>query len=278
MQIIKREFANVADYYRMATGETDAPTRERSSRNGPANKWNGDAVFDDTCQRYLRGYPELTAKAKALSVKLTPFLRTVKGMKRGFRPSMHAGGNFIIDNYNRGIPEACLTMQPVISKKFASILVNNTASAGIDADVLTMRGVAATALVDILQANGYRVAVKLGYGILGGGYKLFDIITLKAFEQTMELDRLAFFLADPSAFRRLQFSAMETHPKIVRDSVGIRSSSGYGRPIELDSDYIGEKDIYLGCASFDQEHWHTLDTAQAWIKEALKRYGVQFYG
>ncbi len=268
-------YDNVNNYFSDAIAQTDS--RSRSSRQAGNRGWAGSDSWDITEQRYRTGYPEGTAKARELALRLTPFLRTVKGQRRGFKASMHAGGNFLIDNYNRGLPECCSVMQPVVSKKFASLILNGTASCGVGVDVMQRRGIAALALAQVLEQNGYRVSIKLCYG---ESYKAkqFVLIDLKPFHQSIELDRLAFFLSDPSAFRRLQFSWMETRPAEERAALGVDPDCGYGRPIDLSKSEIGDKDIYLGCASYNDSHWRSLETAQAWIKESLKRYGVEFYG
>ena len=269
-------YPNVSEYYHDAIADTDCSSR--SSRK-ERDSWSGSSSFEVTEQRYSKGYPEGTALARQMVMKLTPFLRTVKGVKRGWKNSMHAGGNFNMDAYNKGLPECCVTMQPVVSKKFASLIVNTTASCGVSTEVMQRRGVACLALAQVLETNGYRVSIKLAYALAGDRpHKQFCIVDVKPFNQTADMDRLAFFLADPSAFRRLHFSWMEAQPREVRRIMWVEPSSGYGMPIELPSSEITDKDIYLGCANLNSPQWHSLDSAQEWIKESLKRYGVQFYG
>jgi len=208
-------------------------------------------------------------------MQLTPFLRTVKGMKRGYKPQRYAGGNFLLDNYCKGIPEVCNVVSPVESKKFVSVILNGTASCGVSLPVMEKRGAAVFALVDILQLHGYRVAVKLAYAVEGSGYHLQHSVILKAFEQTVEMDRLAFFLTDPSAFRRLQFATMERENAQVRGKIDIGSS--YGTPREIEKSDIGEKDIYIGCASWHLPAWSGLEETKKWLIETLRRYGVEFH-
>jgi hypothetical protein len=199
-------------------------------------------------------------------------------MKRGFVPQRYAGGNFILSNYVRGIPEVCSVMSPIVSKKFASIIVNNTASCGVEAETLLRRGVVALALADILQSNGYRTSIKVAFATGAHGNKLSCIIDVKPFHQTADLDRLAFYLADPSAFRRLFFSWLETKLDRKQRMDMAVDGGNYGHPIEIPKNEIGEKDIYLGCQDWHNQAWHTTEGAIAWIKEALKRYGIAFHG
>ena len=270
-------YPNVAEYHREAIADTDM-SGYRSSRKHNES-WSGSSSFDVTEERYSKGYPEGTALARDMVLKLTPFLRTVKGLKRGWKNSMHAGGNFDMQAYSKGLPECCVTMQPVVSKKFASLIVNTTASCGVSTEVMQRRGVACLALAQVLEQNGYRVSIKLAFALAGDSpKKQFCIVDLKPFNQTADVDRLAFFLADPSAFRRLHFSWMEAQPREVRRIMWVEPSSGYGMPIELPSSEITDKDIYLGCANLNSKQWTSLELAQDWIKESLKRYGVQFYG
>lgn len=262
-------YGNVHAYY---TDALNTYSEHASSRSNDAS-FTGSQSFEETQERYTKGYARGTAKARELMLELTPFLRTTQGVKRSWRPQRYAGGNFILDNYVRGIPELCNTMSPVVSKKFASLLLNGTASCGVSTNTMEIRGVAALALAQVLEQHGYRVSIKLSYAESSSGHKQYCIIDLKPFNQTIELDRLAFFLADPSAFRRLQFSWMESQPADIRAIMDV--PGGYGSPCELPASEIGPNDIYLGCASWHDSHWRNLDTAQAWIKETLKRYGVQ---
>ena len=264
------EYSNVVDYFNKATGPREYEHSYNSSHQHDAN-WSGSDSYDETLQRYNKGYAHGTAQARELLLKITPYVRTVQSTRRGWSPQRYAGGNFILSNYVRGVPELCNVMSPIVSKKFASIVLNQTASAGIGADVMLKRGVCVVALVNLLEMHGYRCAVKVAYGERGSDHRLFTTVVLKAFNQTMELDRLAFFLADPSAFRRLNFSFMESLPaNIIRDVI----ARSYGVPIELPASMIDEKDIYLSCANLNQEHWHSVDGTIAFLKETLKRYGI----
>lgn len=266
-------YDNITEFYRDATKEPAEALVYRSSRTADP-LFHGSDSFEQTCDRFLKGFAEGTAKAREIALKLTPFLRTVKGQKRGFKPSIHAGGNFILDAYNRGIPECCSVMQPIVSKKFASLILNGSVYAGINTNVILMRGVAVVALAQVLESNGYRVAIKWcdSTGSFGANECLHTIINIKEFNHPTELDRLAFFLADTSMERRLYFSWQETS----RHGAAIVRAS-YGQAIELPASEIGANDIYLGAGSFTNKAWQSLEGTQAWIKETLKRYGVEFY-
>jgi len=266
------QYDNIQDYYR----ECMLPSQSHynSSRAGSADFCYSNS-FKETQERFTKGFPEGSAKARELLMQLTPFVRSVQGVKRGWKPQRYPGGNFILDNYVKGIPDICNTMSPVISKKFCSIILNQTASAGISTDVMLKRGIVTIALVNILEQNGYRVSVKVAYGEQGYTHKLFTIVNLKAFNQTIETDRLAFFLADPSAFRRLNFAFMESRPEPIPGDILNRS---YGVPGDLPANMIGEKDIYLTKANFNDSCWHDLDGTKQYLKETLKRYGIEFYG
>ena len=274
MEYIYR-YDNVTSFYNDATKEPSELLTYRASQSPDQADWRGSNSFEETCQRYVRGFPDGTAEARKLALKLTPFVRSVKSTKRGWKPSMHAGGNFILDAYNRGIPECCNTMQPVVSKKFASLILNGSIHSGVSSEVVLRRGIAVVALSQILEQHGYRVAIKWcdSTGSFNGLDTLHTIVTVKEFNQPAELDRLSFFLADTSMERRLYFAWQEAskHGKSI-------VAASYGQAIELPASEISPNDIYLGCASASASHWYSIDTAQAWIKETLKRYGVEFYG
>jgi hypothetical protein len=203
-------------------------------------------------------------------VKITPFLQTVKGMRMGYQSVPYGGGNFLHDNYIKGLPEICNMRKPIPSKKFCSILVNNGVSAGISTDVMIIRGVAAIALVQALESINYRVSVKVCYAVQRRN-TLQCVINLKAFDQSLEIDRLSFFLADPSSFRRLCFSHMETRDNPIRDEM-IHNS--YGTPIEIDKSLIGPKDIYFPKSHLHEPQWSSVEGTVEYLRILLKKYGV----
>jgi hypothetical protein len=266
------QYDNIQDYYR----ECMLPSKShyKSSVEGSREFCYSDSM-DETKERFTKGFSEGSAKARELLMQLTPFVRSVQGVKRGWKAQRYPGGNFILDNYVKGIPDICNTMSPVVSKKFCSIILNQTASAGIGTDVMLKRGIVTIALVNILEQNGYRVSIKVAYGERGYTHSLYTTVNLKAFNQTVETDRLAFFLADPSAFRRLNFAFMESRPEPIPTDILPR---GYGMPVDLPASMIGEKDIYLTKASFNDDCWHSVDGAKQYLKETLKRYGIEFHG
>lgn len=267
------EYDNIQDYYKecmkpRTTHHKDSITNDEF--------FSGSKSFEETLERYNKGYPEGTSKARTLLMQLTPFLRTVQGVKSGWSPQRYAGGNFILNNYVRGIPELCNVMSPIVSKKFCSIILNQTASCGVSTEVMLKRGITALALALMLEQNGYRVSVKVAYGERGKNETcMYTIVNLKAFNQTLEVDRLAFFLADPSSFRRLNFAFMETRSEPLNTDILDRS---YGSPIDLKKEMIGDKDIYLTKANFNYEYWHSLEGTKAFLKETLKRYGIEMHG
>jgi hypothetical protein len=264
-------YDNVSDYYKSALATENRTGMANQSRNG-SQRFTNSSSFEETQARYTKGYPDATSKAKAIRMKITPYLRTVSGVKPKWQPQRYAGGNFILSNYVRGLPEVCNVMTATKSKKFASIILNGSASCGVNINTMLARGVAVTCLADVLELNGYRTAIKLVYCATGSSLQTITSIDIKNFDQPPELDRLAFFLTDPSAMRRLYFSWLENLPQTTQADLGV--GYGYGTPSELVKAEIGDKDIYIGCMHWDLPAWHSVEETVTWIKETLKRYGI----
>lgn len=262
------QYDNIGDYYRDCLRPTQS--NHLSSQTG-RETFTYSPSLEATRERYSKGYPEGTKEAQKVMLQLTPYLRSVPGLKKGWKPQVYAGGNFILSNYVRGIPELCNVLSPVVSKKFCSIILNQSASCAISTEVMARRGTVVVALVNLLEQYGYRVAVKVAYALRGTSHFLYTIVTLKVFNQTLDGDRLAFFLGDPSSFRRLYFAYMESLPEPMPKDMLDRH---YGVPIELPKDMIGEKDIYFPCASFNDSHWHSIEGTVTYLREVLKRYGI----
>jgi hypothetical protein len=256
-------------------GETTMPEQDRSSRNhGPSNEWDLKAGFTGAKKYALDGWEEGLKKTQ-------PLLATIDNAvsSKIYKPTPYydvTGHQLDIDAYCAGEPEHWVVWANEINDAPARhvyrIALNMSASCGVSANVLAMRGAATLALAKALELAGHGTEIWIVEGISGysGGDLYEKRILLKQADCDLDLDRCAFALVHPATFRRLGFSVMELQPANVRKTFGISPGGGYGYP--ADTEFRG--DIYIEKAHYNDTRWHNPDTAIEWVLSELKRQGI----
>ncbi len=187
----------------------------------------------------------------------------------------HVGIDFDMPLVLQGQPEHWYNFESTIEHGtggIVRIVFNNTVSSGVSRDVLIARGAAVAALVELLEVAGKRVEVTL-LSANGGqsrhNEKAYVWRTIvKQAGTPLDIDRLTYALAHPSAFRRVFFSVYEGHKEFIE-----ANSWGYGRVIEAPKEMHG--DIYIGSAFLYDTQWENPDSATKWILEKLREQGVK---
>jgi hypothetical protein len=96
-------------------------------------------------------------------------------------------------------------------------------------------------------------------------------IRLKEFDQNIDTSLLAFALAHPANLRVLMFSIFEQMPGDVREALGV-PNGGYGKPAEVRVENRG--DIYIPKCYGSEAQWQSVEAAEKWIIEQLKKQGI----
>ena len=133
-------------------------------------------------------------------------------------------------------------------------------------------GIAATALIDTLEASGYRVeleAVCAGtrtYGTRGYAIR----VPLKAADEPLDIERVLLWTAHPAAFRVYTFQALLANQLEVEPSLGIpRPAAEAVAAIYGDRFGLGPEFEAL-CVP----RLHSPKAAQDWILSVVKAYGL----
>ena len=136
----------------------------------------------------------------------------------GHRPNVGAYMAGSPLSMNRFVPQP----QP---NKAVKMLVNLTASAGIGHQTLMNRGAAIMGAIDNLQAEGYAVELTVGFFTSAGREGDFHAtIKIKDFHDTWNPAAFAFFIAEPSFYRRSLFAVANI--EAARDSNSIADALG----------------------------------------------------
>jgi len=116
------------------------------------------------------------------------------------------------------------------------------------------------------ELNVYAVfAVK---GSVQRSVQIDTLVTIKKYDESLDLDRIAFFLAHPSANRRLAFSFKETLPSAWRTAVNVPGNYGY----PCDTEDTG--DLYFRTMHGRDEAWSSAEGAVGEVKKMLSDKGI----
>tara|TARA_R110002020_G_scaffold265840_1_gene480630 strand:+ start:62 stop:919 length:858 start_codon:yes stop_codon:yes gene_type:complete len=241
---------------------------------GPRSTWDMGADWDETLRLardgWAKGLKRITDKRELLEIP--------ESSDKSIQPQpipAQAGDEVDVGLYLSGEPECMIEYQPEIIPSFgkvARIIVNLTSSCNVKAETYFQRGAAASLLVDALENCGIRCEVwgVFAYGGYGRRNNLINShwwVPVKAADEPLEMDRLAFLLAHPATFRRLSFRLIEQLPrKQFKDN----HESGYGSCMEIPT----EEREADGTIYFDRQHsgYRTPEEMQKAIDDTLSKF------
>ncbi len=260
-------YDNVSDWLRAS--QADCTIHDRASRKTTeyyTESWSGTSSFEESIHLATHGWREGAIQAKAVSIELQEELMKLSSHKtRMVRPARH-GGRLIVSKALEGLPYAYTKVEKHINPRFLHLVYNGTTSAGIDANTMIRKGVIVAGIVDALELHNFRVKVSLVFNIVAAKTVEF-IIKLKDYSEPMELDRLVFYTANPSSFRRICFSVMECH-QYARD-MGV----GYGYGYQGEATDRG--DIYVAKSTYGNKEWSSPELAFKYVKKQLADKGIE---
>lgn len=166
-------------------------------------------------EKYEMIQKEFRSKVNNVRTNLLP-RRQVRTGVVGYAPN--------VPNAIMGLPNSMIYTDKVNMKsKTVSILYSITGNCYIEAKEFIKSGVAVLDVVNSLELSGYRVEVKiLFFNAKECDEKLRGLVTVKNYNEHLDLLKMAFPLANPSMFRRFGFKWLETCP------VEIKSDWAYG--------------------------------------------------
>lgn len=208
---ITREFDNVTEY--LAYLNSNEPARgvyaEHDGR-GQANFF-GTPDYASAERLVETGWADGAKKVADRREQFDAFLTAAKAAKAS-RWDWEVTGHFIdVGRYLSGEPEVFGTEfddGESNAARVASIRLNSCVSASVSTDAIIARGVTTLVAVDLLESCGIRCEVILSQATKADYVANHNIVVKKPSEP-VDVDRLAFWLAHPSAFRRFGFKAME---------------------------------------------------------------------
>lgn len=157
--------------------------------------------------------------------------------------------------------------------------VNLSCSGGIAADALLANGVAVLSVIRSLELLGYSIRLFVGNFTETGRYKHTDLVLVKDYDGYVDHSVLAFWVAHPSALRRINFRIRDHNPDPIRRTMGYCQGGGYGSRYNPTADQIRdilETDLFFGYLnSYSTKPSEHLDNIFAGdLGEQLKSYGL----
>lgn len=245
-----------------------------STRDGKDAEHCGTETFAEALHLARSGWPEGSRLVRAQSDKFRASVEHSQGISQGrIVRSGFVGVAPNIPAYIAGRPDSMLAFHrepknaPVVR-----VLVSIGATWDVSADSMRRRGAAVCALIDLLEQSGRRVEITMLSAVLGNAGKLSACytVTLKHAQDALDLDRIAFALANPAMLRHITFAARDRAPRTTRRELGC-GEFGYSMgtstdaPLPMQSEY----NLYVGPIVNLSDA-----AAERWLIQQLQNQGV----
>ena len=226
MKYIVENFASIRDLIK--SNETrqfnnifSDPSKRASNKSDSG--FSGTKSYEEAVELLKSGYAEPLDKIKRgveanLRENTTKKTR-VKNDIVGYAPC--------VPNAILGIPQSMINKENAAKKsKIITITHDSTAACYVTKEEFIKAGIVTLTIVNSLEANGYRVELKVVFNhSREGNEKIFASVTLKDWRQPLDLKKMCFPFCHPSMLRRIGFRYTETQPQIKNSGW----SWGYGR-------------------------------------------------
>jgi len=191
-------------------------------------------------------------------------LARVRQHTRAVTRWQEAGSMVDVAAYLAGEPECMMEMVPARRPSpVIRIAIERCVSFFTSAEEMRATGASALAIVEALRTAGVPAEIWVTFTTGWPTRKsvLSEQVLVQEPGRPIDLDRLAFWAANPAAFRRLAFALYEQEPSEIRNEFHIYTGGGYGsansRPPNEDFfDEVAPSDSY---------------SCERWVREVLNR-------
>jgi hypothetical protein len=223
--------------------------------------WALGASYDDALKLATTGWAE---GFKAVSLKAQAICKAHGGLDLSPRFA-ESGDEVDVGLFLADEPE-CMVEYPMEPKQrpVVKIVVSASFSGGIAAEEIYNRGAAILAAIDLLEGAGVRVEVDLDMGTETGRRQFIRTIPLKAANDALDRDKLAFAICHPATLRRLIF---RLHEQDGVDAFERMGGCQYGHPINPAPQ---DGAIVINALTMSNEgEFRTMEQAQAFAERVL---------
>jgi len=274
---VKKYLESVEEFLDIAiNGKSHLSDAYRSSRRieDGREEFAATKTFEEAKDMAINGWKEGCDKMKDVTAQIDCVVASKKLTTQVVYDTVGACPD--VGRFLQGIPDSMMSFDPVESNgsgKILSIVVNGTASGYVKCEEMIMRGAAICSLIQGFYEMGYSCEIFYveslagEWGVGGEGFELR--FPIKKSSDPLEIDRIAFMIANPSMLRRMVFSFDETLGKEIVDYFGFNSNGGYGSPKEIPED-SDRGDIYIPIIQGGDPCWSNFKKASEWVLEQLK--------
>jgi hypothetical protein len=276
---VVRTFESLGAMLDFVNGPCEVPNDERTSRR----EGDGRTTFTgteswDAAMAITHRWDEGVARIDAMRVTIKAADRAPRNtIRRSVTPpgTVDIAGVISCDP-DAGFLQRRRTMAVQRHRgKVIRLLVNTGCSWAVSAETVMRRGAAILALVDMLEARGFRADITGCAPIhsaanRGANRTMEHRWTVKRADQRVSLSALAFGLAHPSMHRRVVFAARECESAADRAYWQIQRNMGASTESLMKDEVIASGGIYLGKmgsrTQFDDD-----DSAREWVRSEVER-------
>jgi len=243
MEPVVKKFKSMEDILHFATTAEVKWKGELSSQKVGDREWYGTNTFDEAVKLAREGWPEGRKHLREVLAEVSPPYVPLS------TKTYDVGGEYPdVPRFVAGDHACMINPIPEMNTqyKIIPIKVNVTSPHYVCKGKINW-GSSLVSLIDYFENRGYRC--EIDWVDLSGpsqppGPLLEISFPLKNYQESLELDRFAFWLINLAALRRIDFSVME------RLDIEEWYGDGYGRALSLEETkqyYSGENALVLAC-------------------------------
>ncbi len=253
------EFSDILDFveYTAAVPETNYSKRFHGKRD---RKFYGGS-FADAIKQGKTGNPELV---KSLFDGVNAISAMIEVERSGEIRDV-TGEYFDVADFLSGEPEVFRREEYVDRKPAVTVCANFCMDCTVSTECICNRGCAIVALCDELSRSGFIVDIRLVHGAKYNGMTYCTNIAIR--NDPVDLDAVAFVMANPLCHRRLWFAALERY-------TGKKFCGGYGYPCEyeLNDAQSGFNFVSSLHDEFDVGNYESLKAAKNHVLGMIEQY------
>lgn len=253
-------FDCIEDFARMA---------EQSQAKVGMGGWSGGVrTVEEAAHLAYAGWDEGAQRALRLRLEVRDRIDSlgIEGMDAV--ESYDVCGAYVdVGAYCEGEPECMVEYeeQMMPRQRVARIFVQINYNGGMDVPQIERRGVAISAVVDALEGHGMQCEVwavdSVRRGSWGSGNLLLHAICVKKAGQLLPMDRIAYMLGHPSAFRGLLAACRHTLHGFT-----------FGGAEPMPEEYRETNELYFPCPRHHESQWDSDDKAMDWVVETVDKF------
>lgn len=279
-----RQYENVGELLRAVQTPAACPDTERSSKLATL-KFTETKSLDAAVDLARKGWDGGIDQIGAFKAEIE---RLTRGLIPVPQPEPHLSrGRVSVSRAISGQPKAFIRKvdhgrtRDAMMPKVLHLVYNATVSGAIGKDVILRRGAAMIVACQTLERRNIRCGIEIVWAFTPNPQaarfpdqhpkepSLEYRLQIKHPNEHVSIDKLAFFMAHPSALRRLALSLMEHEDDATRQQFRIGRAGRYGYPAETDK----RGHIYIG-RIVSPTDWSEALTI-AWLKKTLTDQGLK---